>query len=109
MTEWAFASGALVFAALVALIWRQTMSLVKLAGVSTRARDRERHDMHQLIERLLEKRDTTDGIELARLHKIERLEQARLDARVEENVNKTPLAVAATNRDEFCTPEEYEE
>lgn len=107
MIDWIAPCGAFIFAALVALVWRQTLTLGKLAGISTRARDRERHDMHQLVLRLLEKRDTRDGVEMARLHKIERLEQARLDARVEENAERPPPKKPEVV-DETCTPEDYE-
>lgn len=96
-----------VFAGLIALLWRQTLTLGRLAGINTREHDRQRHDMQQLIERLLEKRDARDGLEMARLHKLERLETNRLDARVEEGADKQPVP-APVVQDEYCTPENYE-
>lgn len=107
MSNWLYPSGALVFVGLVALIWRQTLTLGKLAGINTRAQDRERRDLHQMIQRLLEKRDANDGLEMARLHRLERTEQVRLDAKVEENAERPP-ATAPTKTNEFCTPDQYE-
>jgi len=107
MNEWFVASGGVVFAGLIALLWRQTLTLGRLAGINTRARDRERHDTQQWIERLLEKRDARDGLEMARLHKIERLETNRLDARVEEGAH-TPPTARRDKEDEFVKPEDYD-
>lgn len=107
MTDWLYPSGALVFVGLVALIWRQTLTLGKLAGINTRAQDRERRDLHQMIQRLLEKRDATDGLEMARLHRLERTEQVRLDARVEESAEH-PSTPKTPKTDDFCTADQYE-
>lgn len=109
MTEWMIGGGALVFIGLVVLIWRLVLTLGTLAGMNTRSQDRQRHDANQLIERLLEKREARDGIEMARVHKIERMEQNRLDARVEEAATSPPRP-AEDNRDddEVCSPDQYE-
>ena len=105
MTDWLIPG--VVFAGLIALLWRQTLTLGRLAGINTREHDRQRHDMQQLIERLLEKRDARDALEMAHLHKIERLETNRLDARVEEGADKRPTPVPV-EQDQFCKPDEYE-
>jgi hypothetical protein len=97
-----------VFAGLIALLWRQTLTLGRLAGINTRERDRERHDSQQMIERLLEKRDAGDGLEMARMHKIERLETNRLDAGLEKAADQ-PAAAPPQPEDEFCTPDQYED
>ena len=108
MTDWLLPSGVFVcVVGLVALNWRQTLTLGKLAGVNRRAQDRERHDMYQLLERMMEKRDAKDGLEIGHLHRIERLEQNRLDARVEEAA-ETPPPPPVKPEDEFCSPEHYE-
>ncbi len=96
-----------VFAGLIALLWRQTLTLGRLAGINTRERDRERHDTQQMIERLLEKRDSRDGLEMANLHRIERLRQNQIDAHVEETADQ-PTPEPAPVADEFCKPDEYE-
>lgn len=105
MTDWLIPG--VVFAGLIALLWRQTLTLGRLAGINTRERDRERHDAQQLVERLLEKRDAPDALEMARLHRIERLETNRLDARVEDSADK-PVVPVPVEQDEFCTPDKYE-
>lgn len=107
MTEWLYPSGALIFVALVALLWRQTLTLGKLAGINTRAQDRERRDLHHMIQRLLEKRDANDGLEMTRIHARERAEQMRLDAKVEENAERPPAAPEKP-QDEHCSADEYE-
>lgn len=107
MNEWLIAGSITVFGGLIALLWRQTLTLGRLAGINTRARDRERHDTQQWIERLLEKRDARDGLEMARLHKIERLRTNQLDAQVEQNADSPPAKVVKEG-EEFCQEAEYE-
>ena len=100
---------AVVVAALVALLWRQTGAIESLSGVGTRARDRERHDNHQLIQKLLEKLYARDAFAMARLHSIERLRTNQIDATTEKEASSgaTPPTVE-TQKDEYVDEEVYE-
>lgn len=108
MNESVYITSGLVFIGLVALIWRQTSALESMAGAKARSEDRTRRDCYQLIERLLEKRDTTDGLELARVHRVERVQQVRQDAETERAATAHPEPVKPAD-DEFVSPDRYEQ
>lgn len=100
---------ALVTLALVALLWKQTHVLQALAGTSTRARDRERHDYHRIIQQLLEKHDARDRAEMARGHQMERMRQSETDADLEKAISQPPKKSKSEDEDdEFVPPEHYE-
>ncbi len=105
--EWLVVAVSAVCCALIALLWRQTLTLGRLAGINTRARDRERHDFHQLLERLLEKRDTPDSYRTSELHRTERLRLNQIDAHVEENAETPPRPVERQEEEQCCSPDEY--
>ncbi|MHC4610973.1 MAG: hypothetical protein ACYS7M_11575 [Planctomycetota bacterium] len=67
---WVLGAG-LIWTPMVCLMWRMITAIGQLSGQKLRAQDRERHDMHGLIERLIEKRDLPD-IRAAQVHASER-------------------------------------
>lgn len=66
--------------------WRLCGTIASLAGVSQRERDRERRDHHDLVLRLLEKREALPHqvMDLAHLHARERIEASRFNTSVEK-------------------------
>jgi len=105
MTEWIVPG--VVFVGLIALVWRQTAALQSMAGLRTRAVDRERHDAQQLMERLVEKCTSVDPADLARLHHRERALQTRTDSTTDRDISLGAKKNAPVE-DEYVRPEDYE-
>ena len=108
MTETAIVVLALVIIAFVVVLWRMTAALVAMSGTRARSNDRERRDHYQIIERLLEKRDATNGFDMAQMHSRERVEQMKIDACMEQTATEQPKP-KAEKENPYCTVEEYEQ
>jgi hypothetical protein len=84
---WVLGAG-LIWTPMVCLMWRMITAIGQLSGQKLRAQDRERHDMHGLIERLIEKRDLP-AIQAAQVHAGERHGAAVRDSATEQLDIKT--------------------
>lgn len=98
---------ALCFCSVCLLCWRLAGGLHGHHQLDSRSRERERRDFLQMIERLMEKRETPDvkQLDLAHIHRAERMQKNALDAQTDAEALKTAAQKAIARPPKATAPQ----